>query len=178
MISTEMSHHAVMDRKTRDQRLGRILIDRNIINKNQLDHALSLQVENKNCDYCGEIMMRLGYITEKHVTEVLACQYRLPYISLENYKINKKVLDLVPFSFAVKYLSIPLDRIGSWITVAMANPQNYEIVRELSIYTGYRVCVLLSTTSEIRAAIKVNYEQAINEHRAKLTEKYSFRCNR
>jgi len=168
MISTNTPYHNVLQRKTYFKRFGKILIDRKVIDKNQLDHALSIQREDDCTDLAGQILMRLGYINEDHVTEVLSSQYRLPFISLKNISINKKILKEIPFCLASKHLFIPIDKISNVLSVAMADPQDFEAIRKICALTLCRVCVLVATPTDIVQAIDKYYERDVNKYLERL----------
>lgn len=147
-------------KRVSEKRLGQILIDQGIISRNNLDEALALQESTEVSVYCGELLLSLGYVNENNILQALNAQYRFPYININNYEIDYKVISLVPFEIAHKYLLLPLDKIGNSFSVAMSNPLNTHAIRELKELEGLSCCniqIFISTPTEIRNSINIYY---------------------
>ena len=132
--------------------LGEILVQRSIITPKQLEEALSLQKNEKG--FLGEILVKLGYIDEKDIVVALVVQCSLPYIAINKYEIDEKVLQLIPEAIARQFHVIPLDRVGDVLSVVMANPLSLSLKEELARLTGCRIAAFISTKTEIDQAIQ------------------------
>src|ERR1041385_5680337 len=104
--------------------IGEILIKRNRITKEQLDHALEAQ--KKENGFIGEILMKLGYVEERDIVVALVVQCGLPYIAVNKYTIDPAVVRLIPKEVAQQERLIALDRIGDILSVVMTNPLSSE----------------------------------------------------
>ena len=81
-------------RKILNKQLGELLIERGIINDQQLEKALHLQKEKGGL--IGEILVDLGYVKEEEIAQSLTAQYGFPYLPLGNYDINPEIINIVP----------------------------------------------------------------------------------
>ena len=143
-------------RKTVNKQLGEILIERGIISRAQLDEALQSQKENGLL--LGETLVTLKHVSEEDIVQALTCQYGFPYLPLTSYEIAPEVLATLPVNICKKYCLIPIDKIGKSLTLAMDNPLNLQALEDVELVTGCVVQAFVSTTSDIRNAIKRYYE--------------------
>ena len=68
-------------------------------------------------------------------------------------------MKLIPQDFATEYVLIPVDKLGSSLSIAMASPLNNEVVKKIREITGLQVRVFVSTPSDIRRAIEKYYKK-------------------
>jgi type IV pilus assembly protein PilB len=151
----------------RKKKLGEILIDAGVITEEQLSNALTLQ-QGKN-KRLGKVLVELGYVDGDQVVETLSQQLSLPMVDCNDYQPTKELLDLVTKETAEQKLVLPLERQGNKLTVAMANPLDWQTIEDLSFETGYRISVsiasednLLSTIEELYGASDETWE-VLNE---------------
>jgi type IV pilus assembly protein PilB len=137
--------------------LGRILIDSGIINEEDLDKALAVK-KVKNAAI-GDIFVEMGLASEVDILQAVIFQYRLPYIPLDRYDINPEVINLVSAKDALKYLFIPIEKIGSSLTIAMSNPFKNRVLSEIEQVCDCDVQVCLSTPTEILNSIGKYYNK-------------------
>ncbi len=143
-------------RKTVNKQLGEILIERGIITRVQLEDALKSQKDSGLL--LGEALVTLKYVSEEDIVQALTCQYGFPYLPLSNYEIAPEVLATLPVNICKKYCLIPIDKIGKSLTLAMDNPLNLQALEDVELVTGSVVQAFVSTTTDIRNAIKRYYE--------------------
>lgn len=143
-------------RKTVNKQLGEILIERGTINRAQLEGALKYQKEKGLL--LGEALTVLKHTTEEDIVQALTCQYGFPFLPLSNYEITPEVLTAVPVNVCKQYCLIPIDKIGKSLTLAMDNPLNLQALEDVELITGCVVQAFVSTTSDIKNAIKRYYE--------------------
>ncbi|MEW6213894.1 MAG: type IV-A pilus assembly ATPase PilB [Nitrospirota bacterium] len=136
-------------------KLGQLLIASNIISEEQLKEALNLQM--REGGRLGTNLVKLGFVTEEKLVTFLSKQYGIPTINLNDYKIDPSVLKLIPVDMAMKYLIVPVARVGATLTIAMADPSNVFAIDDVKFMTGYNVEVVVSSESSILNAISNNY---------------------
>ena len=147
------------DRKfplTRKQLLGNILLDRDLITQDQLEHVL--QVQEKRGGYFGKILVDLGYVNEHDIVTGLGIQCHVPYIAIDQYDIDQSTLQLVPSAIAHKYNVIPLDQVNKILSIVMADPLDMEVKNELQSITNCRLVPFIATQEEIEKAIHRCYD--------------------
>ncbi len=143
-------------RKIINKQLGELLIERGIINQNQLEKALTAQREKGGL--IGEVLVGLGFAKEEDIAQALTAQYGFPYLPLNNYDINTEIVNIVPGRVARQYLLVPIDKIGNNLTLAMSNPLNVQAIEDVELISGCSVQTFVSTSSDIKRAIEKYYK--------------------
>ena len=146
------------------KRIGEILLGRGVINRKELEKALTHQKEHGG--QLGQILIQLGFITEDEVALALTAQYGFPYLPLSNYEIDTELTALIPEQTAKQYCLIAVDRIGNALTLAMADPSNVQTIEEIELLTKCVVQTFVSTPTDINAAIEKYYKRASNSQPA------------
>ena len=100
--------------------LPELLLTQGKVSEEQLRQALATQRETGA--FIGEILIEQGTIDEKSLISFLAKYCKVPHLSLLDYLIDKEILKLVPEEICLKYRLLPIDKLGSNLTVAMVNP--------------------------------------------------------
>jgi len=140
------------------KRIGEVLLERGVINHDQLEKALAYQ--QKQGGLLGQILIQLGFSTEEEIALALTAQYGFPYLPLDNYELDDGVMQLVPEHVARQYCLIPVDHIGNALTVAMADPSNIQAIEDVELLTNCIVQTFVSTPSDIQKAISRYYKNA------------------
>ena len=136
--------------------MGELLVERGVIDQRQLEKALAFQKEKGGL--IGEILVELGFAKEEDIAQALTAQYGFPYLPLGNYEINAEVINIVPGRVARQYALIPIDKIGSNLTLAMSNPLNVQAVEDVELLSGCNIQTFVSTSSDIKKAIEKYYK--------------------
>lgn len=136
-------------------KLGELLLNDNKVTQEQLQHALEMQ--KKEPGKLGSVLIRLGYITEEDIAQALSKQFGYPSINLSKFDIDEKVLELIKPEIARKNVVIPVHRIGSILTLAMADPSNLFVQEEIRFSTNLRIQAVIAPESSILEAIDKYY---------------------
>ena len=137
------------------KQLGELLLEKGIINQEQLEKALKLQRERGGL--IGQILVMLGYAKEEEIAQALTVQYGFPYLPLDNYEINAEAIKLISENVATQYNLIAIDKIGDLMTIAMSNPLNVQAIEDIELITKCKVQVFVSTMTDVNNAIKKYY---------------------
>lgn len=143
-------------KKTTNKHLGELLIERGVINHDQLNIAIERQ--KKSGGLLGEVLVELKFATEKDIAQALTCQYGFPYLPLSSYEIDPEVIFSVPENVCRQFCLIPIDKIGKSLTLAMANPMNVQAAEDVELITGCAVQAFVSTGTDIKQAIDKYYK--------------------
>lgn len=141
-----------------NNRLGELLVRKQLINDMQL--AKALEEQRVNGGRLGAVLVRLGFLKEEVFTSFLSQQYGVPSINLNEFEIDPAVIKLVPAETAQKYNIIPINRTGSTLIIAMSDPSNINAIDDLRFRTGYAVEVVVATDNSIKAALDQYYDQS------------------
>ena len=139
--------------------LGELLIERGVINRAHVEKAIEYQRNHEGVLF-GEARVHLAFATEEDIAQALTCQYGFPYLPWANYEIDPEVVRAVPANLCEQFCLVPIDKIGKSLTLAMSNPLNVKAVDDVELITGCSVQAFVSTTTDIRNAIKKHYGQA------------------
>ena len=143
-------------KRTSNKQLGELLVERGIIDREQVAMAVAYQKERGGL--LGEVLVELKFATEEDIAQALTCQYGFPYLPLSNYEIDQEVINAVPENVCRQFCLIPIDKIGKSLTLAMANPLNQTAVEDVELISGCAIQMFVSTASDIREAIDKYYK--------------------
>lgn len=141
---------------TTRKRIGEVVADAGLVTLEQLGNALSLQ-KGKN-KRLGKVLIEMGYVTEAQIAEVLSKQLSLQLIDCNNIIMDKELLELIPRDIAEKRMILPVEKIGSRLVIAMADPLDCEATDDIRFKTGLNISVVVATESNIANAIEENYK--------------------
>src|SRR5678816_948348 len=136
-------------------KLGDMLLKVGMISEKQLQEALEGQ--KKNGGKIGYNLVKLGFVKEEDITQLLSEQYGVPSINLRHFEIDESVIQLIPSEVAQKYLVIPVNRTGATLTIAMADPTNVFAMDDIKFMTGYNVEPVVASEVALREAIEQYY---------------------
>jgi type IV pilus assembly protein PilB len=136
-------------------RLGEILLQSKIITPEQLKEALEIQ--RREGGRLGQHLMKLGYVNEEQITQILSSQYGIPAVNLSKLEINPEITNLVPADVCQKYMVIPIQRVGATLTIAMVDPTNVFALDDIKFMTGLNVEPAVATEDGIKRAIEKYY---------------------
>jgi len=139
-----------------NKQLGELLLDQGIVSQEQLGQALNMQRDKGGL--IGEILVELGYVKENDIAQSLTAQYGFPYLTLKNYDVSPEITSIIPPRLARQYLLVPIDKIGSNLTLAMSNPLNIQAIGDVELLSGCSVQAFVSTSSDIKIAIEKYYK--------------------
>ena len=92
-------------------KLGEMLVKSGLISQEQLQEALDSQ--KANGEKLGFSLIKLGYVKEDDITQLLSEQFGVPSINLRHFEIDESVINLIPSEVAQKYLVLPVNRTGA-----------------------------------------------------------------
>jgi type IV pilus assembly protein PilB len=138
-------------------RLGELLAKRGLITHRVLDQALTEQRQSGK--RIGEILLDFGHITESQLLPFLSDRLKVPYTDASSLTLGPDALDLLPEDMARKYTALPIGRHGKRLELVMADPLDYEAIRDLSFATGSKVTARLGSRSSILEAIDRCYSR-------------------
>ena len=136
---------------------GQSLVDRKVINQEQLDEAVHRQQTGMKGKKLGEVLVRLGYISKSHISEGLAEQLGIPIIKLSEREIPEAIRARVDVRVAQLYRVIPVEFEYGVLRVATSDPTNMNNLDNLSRLLECSVEPVLASDEEIRGALAKYY---------------------
>ncbi|HVP90847.1 MAG TPA: type IV-A pilus assembly ATPase PilB [Terriglobales bacterium] len=138
--------------------LGELLLREKIISTDQLKAALEFQ--KKNSLPVGTSLVQLGYISEEEIAQALSRQLGYPYIDLDQFEVYPEVINLIPNDVAKKYDVMPIHRIRNFLTLAMVDPTDLEVIEDIRFRTGLSIQPVIASESGVMNAINKYYGSA------------------
>jgi len=139
-------------------RLGELLVRNQLISDEQLTKAIAEQ--KKEGIRLGAALIKLGYVQEHDLASFLSRHYGVPSINLKEFDIDPAVIQLIPEEVAQKYQLIPVNRAGTTLIVAMADPSNIFAIDDIKFMTGFNVEVVVAAEAALKEAIDQYYDQS------------------
>ena len=135
--------------------LAELLLEESKVVPWQLQDARSYQ-ERKG-GTLARALVRLGFVKDEVITDLLGRQYGLPSIDLDPLTIDPAIIRIVPEEMARTHKVLPLSRSGATLTLAMADPTNRLALDDVRLTTGCRVEPVVTSDSALEDAIDLCY---------------------
>ncbi len=144
-------------------KIGQILINSGDITEEQLEEVLKKQkTSNKRV---ADLLIEDKIVTEQQVCRALEKQLYVPYVDLDEISIPEELNGLIPEEMAKSNMLIPVEKEGRFLTVAIADPLNYQGLKDISIATKLKVKPVIAEPSKISAKQRDMYaaQKAIDD---------------
>ena len=136
-------------------KLGENLVRENLVTPQQLREALDYQ--RTSGGRLGANLVKLGMISDDVITAVLSRQYGVPSINLDLFHIEDEVIKLISQEVALKYTVLPISKVGTTLTLAMADPTNVFAMDDIKFMSGLNVEPVIASEASIQMAIGKYY---------------------
>jgi len=137
------------------RKLGELLIESGLLTIDKLKDALEAQKSTGK--RLGEALIDMKIISEEEMAFSLAMQLKIPFIDLLDYSIKGDILECIPEEVCHKFICIPLSMKNNILDVAMADPLDLHIMKDLQFITGYNIQPAISTRSQIMDKLQRHY---------------------
>ncbi len=141
--------------KGANQKLGELLIREEIITKQQLEEAL--KKKEATGQFLGETLMQAGHITEDELIGFLVRQCRIPHLKLSNFQISPEIAELIPAEICRDHKLLPIDKLGTLLTVAMVNPIDVDALDKLKNSVNLRIKPILCSWADFETLYRRIY---------------------
>jgi general secretion pathway protein E len=147
-----------LDREPRYLRLGEILVERQKIEAEELERALELQHERG--DKLGKIMVDMGLVAQRDVLAALSEQLGIPLVTVDGPPPAAPGIDGLSHRFLRQCRAYPVEFQDNILTIAMADPLDFETVAAVRAFSGLQVRTVLAPEQEVLDAIEKHYGEA------------------
>ncbi len=138
-------------------RLGEILIQRKLLEQDDLDRALELELQKERGDKLGKILIDLGFIASRDLLSALSEQLGVPLAPVDQPPPAAPEIDGLSPRFMRQCRFIPARMEDSTLTVAMADPLDFETIAAVRGFSGLKVATALAPEQDILDAIDKYY---------------------
>jgi len=140
-----------------NERIGELLVKENLLSAEQLTKAREEVAAQGG--RLGAQITKLGILDEEELTEFVAKQYGVPSINLAKYEIDHDMIELIPPEVAAKHTVMPVNRAGSTLVLATADPSNIFALDDIKFLTGYNIQPVVASEEAILRAIEEHYHR-------------------
>lgn len=140
------------------------LVTDGFISRRDLDD-LRVKAGKESKPFLG-MLIEEGKLSNEVLTKVTAKINHVPYVNLQDARIDKQVLRLLPKDIAERYMAVPLGQIQQRLVVAMLDADNVQAVDFLSNRIGRPLKVYTASEEGIRKVLK-QYEDDVEADVAK-----------
>ena len=151
------------------KRIGEMLSKEGYITSTQLDEALKYQ--DKNGGRLGSILVKLGYIDEETIVNVLNRINNYPIALLSKIKPDPKALEVLPYDIAKKYMAFPIKQKGETLEITMSEPTDTVAVEQLQAEIHKNLTVFIASEKDITDAYRTHYKIDDGEYAKLVGEK-------
>jgi type IV pilus assembly protein PilB len=106
-----------------------------------------------------EAIVQTGHATEEDVVAAVAEEHRMGFVPLEGVEIPSSIIEMIPESVARENTVIPVGRTNGILRVAVADPDDLNLVDKLRFMLNQEVERVLSPREAIVQSINKHYGQ-------------------
>ena len=139
------------------RRLGELLIEKRLLQADELEKALALQRERP--EKLGRVLMDLGFVSGKDVLAALSEQLDVPLITAREFPQIAAEVEGISLRFMRQFRFLPIRVEDRTVTLAMADPLDSETIASVRLFTKKRVRALLSSEQDVLAGIERYYPE-------------------
>jgi len=141
-----------------NERIGELLVRENLLSADQL--AKAREESRTKGGRLGAQITALGFLDENELTDFVAKQYGVPAVDLDEFEVEDAVIQLIPEEVATKHTVVPVNRAGSTLIVATADPSNIFALDDIKFLTGYDIQPVVAAEEAIKRAIDRYHDQS------------------
>ncbi|WP_215907844.1 response regulator [Geomesophilobacter sediminis] len=140
------------------KRVGEILVEKGILTVKTVDRMV--EISKQRHKRIGVVLEDFGLINSEELAEVLATQHGCRVINnFAQHNFPPELLALISADVAMQNQIFPLKLEGNRLALAMADPAENRIVKNLAVNRGLSIIPFVATTTEIYEAICRSYLQ-------------------
>jgi len=154
MINRNQLDESLNRQKEKNLRIGELLIEAGYITREQCNRALQIQKDFRT-KKLGQILVDLKYLTPNDICIALASQLGCAWVDLSAIDIQPETLSLLPADIMKKFDAVPVEKKeDGLLVVATTQPQDPEIRKELSRLTPWKIELVIAYDGYISAILK------------------------
>ncbi len=140
---------------THRSRLGIMLHKHQLLSAAQVQELTLLQEKRK--EPLITLLLEKDWVPEKRIRELLKREMLIDEIQLAEFAIDPAMADLIPHTFCVRQLVIPLRLEGKRLLLAMADPLDEGLLDEVRFTAGLEINAVMANAAAIREKIDQLY---------------------
>ena len=134
-------------------RLGDIVVDLGFCERDVVEAAVQTALDSG--EQIGQVLLERGAITTDQLAVAMAKRFGLEHLSLADITVDPVAAHLVSFAAARRMRVVPVAvDAGNVLLVAIANPENYLGLDDISMFTGMQIKPVVVSQEDLDALLK------------------------
>lgn len=104
-----------------------------------------------------DLLVVMGDVSEEQVAQTIAVSAGTDYVDINHIPIMPNVLEAVEVSVAQRFRAVPLEDDGTYMTIAVADALDFEVLDSLPHVVGREVNFVAATPSAVAKSLRENY---------------------
>ncbi len=134
--------------------LAELLTEAGMVSADQVSHA---QRALSGSETVVEHLLNHSSLTEEQVAQTLAANAGIPFINLMEVNFEPGITEAIPEDIARRYRVIPVMDDGLYLTVAIADPLDFETLDSLPHVIGRELTLTCATVKDIQQHLRQFY---------------------
>ena len=135
------------------QSLEQLLLDTGMATPEQIHQA---HKSDKGSNI-AESLVEIGVLTQQQYIEIMEFYLGVPHVNLSTFQLKSEILRVLDPDLVKRYKSVPIDKVGNRLTVAMADPRNVVAIDDIAMATGCQVIPVIAAKAELDRVISHHY---------------------
>jgi type IV pilus assembly protein PilB len=134
--------------------LSELLVEGGIVTPEEIEKARGGLGPNQGV---VDLLVVMGDVSEEQVAQTIAVSAGTDYVDINHIPIMPNVLEAVEVSVAQRFRAVPLEDDGTYMTIAVADALDFEVLDSLPHVVGREVNFVATTPSAVAKALRENY---------------------
>lgn len=137
-------------------RIGAILLEKELIDREQLEEALGRQKEEGG--NLGEVLVQLGYVSRRDLTSALSQQHGLPWIYDFDPTINGNLKHVIPgkLCYSFKIFPIEYNRKTKTLVIVVGGPIDITVIHMLRKMLDRHIDAFITSDDVVQDLLEKN----------------------
>ena len=148
---------------TADDYVLQLAVDRGLLSAEQLADAQRRAAEHTDLTTTPpstvDLLVGESALDRKTLARLLAEQFGMPFVELDNLLISGDAINALPRSFVSRHLIMPVALVAGELQIALADPLDVETLDSVEHVAGLRIRPSVASEEEIKRAITRFYGQ-------------------
>ncbi len=140
-----------------DEYILEILLETGLATKSQIERARD---EKKEEQAVADMLIEQGIVTQEDVTKSLAAHAAMDFVDISAFAVPEDIIQLLPRELAKRFRVIPLAMSETGLTVATADPLNFDVFDSLHHLLQRDLEFVCATPDAINVAYRKYYGTA------------------
>jgi len=151
-----MLHNTELPRRSK---IGDILVAAGLVTREQIEHTLAIQKNNKSKPL-GELLIEQNLVNEEQILVALSAKFRMKYLNLKDVTPTSEALKVIAPEIVKQLQILPIEDDGNRLVVATSTPtNNAAIIDALRFHARRRIDLVASLEKDIREKIDEYYQE-------------------